>query len=233
MAHSRAAAEITLSDVSRLRAAVAAFGAVALSVVSLTGCAAGKSAETAQEKPSGLDGTEGQIGRIRLEGVALHTPTSTYWARGADVPLSLYIANTGTSADTLVNVSSPAFTGGWAVVPSNTLTPGPSASAANPFTSSASSSAPSAPSSGAPQSVAAHSAVSLGLTNLAPGGQMSPEALVLKGLAPKSSPLYPSMTVNITFTFAKAGQTTLPVPVQLSTSANSQTLPASYVPPTG
>ncbi len=71
----------------------------------------------------------------------------------------------------------------------------------------------------------------LGLTGLNTGSGTSKQTLVLVGLAKQSAPLTPGMAVPVTFTFANAGQTTLTVPVRLSTTPYDQTLPASPAPP--
>ena len=200
--------------VTALRAALTVLAAAALTAA----CAAGQQAQTSNENPS-LDGTSGSVGSIRLGGVALHTPTppATSYPAGATVPMSVHIANSGNTPDTLTNVSSPAFQG-WDVVPTPAVqVAGAGAAAAT----------------GAPQRIAAGGAVSLGLKDLTPSGTGSPETLVLHGLANSAAPLYPGQAVRITFTFAKAGQTTLTVPVQLSEKPNEQTLRPSYVPPSG
>jgi hypothetical protein len=196
--------------VSALRAALVALSAAFLTAA----CAAGQQAQTANEKPS-LDGTEGTVGSLQLEGVALHTPSAKSYVAGNSVPLSIYIANNGQSADTLTNVTSTAFTG-WDIVstPAVQVTPAPGAAAAT----------------GTPKAIGAGAAVGLGLSDLT-ANTGSPETLVLTGLAKKSAPLYPGTAVKITFTFAKAGTTTLTVPVQLSKDPNHQTLRPSYSPP--
>lgn len=215
----------TLSCVSAFRAAVLALGAAALTAA----CAAGQHAATAFEKPS-VDAAQGQIGSIQLQGVALQAPTSPAYSSGADVALKLYIVNDGHSGDALTNVTSPAFGGGWDVVASSTLSgSAPSASdsvSPAPLTPSA----PSSPSVGAPQQIGAGDAVGLGLTDLRPDGSASTNTLVLKGLANTSAPLYPGTTVSITFTFARAGQTTLSVPVQITAKPNTATLPGAATP---
>jgi periplasmic copper chaperone A len=201
----------TLLPVSALRA-----GLVALSAVFLTAaCAAGQQAQTSNERPS-LDGTQGSVGAIQLEDVALHAPTGTSYSAGDSVPMSVYINNNAESADTLTGVTSSAFTG-WDVVstPSVQVSAAPGAAAAT----------------GSPQQIGAGAAVGLGLENLTAEGTGSAETLVLTGLAKKDAPLTPGMAVKITFTFAKAGQTTLTVPVQLSSNPKHQTLRPSYVAP--
>jgi copper(I)-binding protein len=202
----------TLLPVTALRAALTVLAAAALTAA----CAAGQQAQTANENPS-IDGTSGAVGSIRLEGVALHTPPKSSYPAGATVPMSVYIANSGTTPDTLVNVTSDAFKG-WDVVPTPAVQAAPAAGAA---------------ASGAPQRVGPGASVGLGLQNLAPNGNSSAETLVLQGLADSAAPLYPGQAVRVTFTFAKAGQTTLTVPVKISEKPNEQTLRPSYVPPSG
>lgn len=195
---------------SALRAALVALSAAFLTAA----CAAGQQAQTANEKPS-LDGTQGSVGSLQLEGVALHTPVGKSYAVGSSVPVSIYIANNGQSADTLTNVTSTAFSG-WDIVstPSLQVSTAPGAAAAT----------------GTPKAIGAGAAVGLGLTNLT-DNTGSPETLVLTGLAKKSAPLYPGTAVKITFTFAKAGTTTLTVPVQVSKNPSHQILRPSYSPP--
>lgn len=187
----------TLLRVSAFRAALAAVGAAVLTAA----CAAGQDAQTANVKPT-LDGTYGTVGSIYLEGVALHTPDGPSFTAGDSVPMSLYIANNGTSPDSLTNITSTSFSG-WTVVPSSSTDSASSASAA-------------------PQSVGPGSSVGLGLKNLKPDGTGSENTVVMQGY--KGDPLFPGMAVKITFTFASAGQTTLTVPVQISEQPHSQTL---------
>jgi hypothetical protein len=213
--------------VSALRVALVALSAAVLTAA----CAAGQQAQTANEKPS-IDGTQGSVGSIQLDNVALHTPPSNSYAAGDSVPMSVYIANNGTTADTLTGVTSTAFTG-WSVVATSSVPTGSASASASPSGLGAppASTSASAPASGPAQQVGAGLAVGLGQTNLDGDGKGSDETLLLTGLADKSSPLYPGMTVKVTFTFAKAGQTTLTVPVRIGSTPNTQTLRPSYSPP--
>ena len=175
----------------------------------LTGaCAAGQHAQTAEEKPS-LDGTFGNVGNIQIEGVAFHAPNGASYPSGASVPLAAYIANNGTSPDKLVKVESSAFSGGWAVESG----------------SSSGSSSSSGSGNGQPQTIGPNQAVGFGLQDLGSSGAGSPKTIVLRGLTAQSAPLFPGTAVKVTFTFANAGQTTLTVPVQISTDPHQQTLP--------
>jgi copper(I)-binding protein len=200
--------------VSRFRVVLAAVCAAGAALLT-SACGAGQIAATAQEKPS-LDGTYGRVGNIRIEGVAFRTPSGPSYATGASVPLIAYIVNNGESADKLVKVSSPAFTGGWNVVSTPSLLAGPSG-APSPT-------AASQPTNGQPQTIGAGSAVGFGLENLSPSGAGSPESLVLLGYK-GPNPLFPGTTEKVTFTFANAGQTTLTVPVQIGSAPSGQTVP--------
>jgi hypothetical protein len=223
-AFERAKALDTLSIVSVLRAALVAICATALTAA----CAAGQQAATADEKPT-LDGTQGSVGQIHLVAVALHTPTgASSYPAGADVPLSVYIANSGTGPDQLTNITSTAFPGGWNVVSTSSLPSASGSPSATPLPQpSGSASSAAAPSTGPTQSIGAGSSLGFGFTDLTPEGSASPKTLLLMGLASSDAPLTPGMSVKVTFTFAKAGQATLTVPVQLSKEPYDATLPAS------
>lgn len=210
-----ATAVVTLLRVSRFRAALVAVCATGAAL--LTGaCAAGQVAQTAEEKPA-LDGTYGQVGKIQLDGVAFRAPSGPSYAGGSSVPLTAYIVNNGQSADRLVKIQSSAFTGGWDVVSTPSLLAGPSG-APTPARAGAT--------NGRPQQIPAGSAVAFGMQNLSASGAGSPESLVLLGLAKQSSPLFPGSAIKVTFTFEKAGQATLTVPVQLGTKVPSASVPA-------
>jgi copper(I)-binding protein len=196
----------TLLPVSALRVALVALSAAVLTAA----CAVGQDAQTANELPS-VDATSGSVGSIQLEDVALHTPDSASYPAGSNVPMSVYIVNNGEQPDTLTSVTSTAFTG-WDVVATPAVQVSPAAGAT------------SAPASGSPQQIGAGAAVDFGLTGLTDNDTGSANTLVMMSLASKSAPLFPGTAIKITFTFAKAGQTTLTVPVQVSTKPNTQTL---------
>lgn len=180
-----------------------AVGAAALLAVSLTSCAAGQHAATADVRP-GIDGTQGKAGDILLEGVAIHAPDGASYAAGSNAQLGVTLVNQGSSADTLVSITSPAFTG-WGIVDN---------AAAN-----------SADVSGdTGLTIDAGSAQRLGLADLGASDTASTRTVVLTKLTDK---LYPGNAVQITFRFAKAGSTTVRVPVQLTTTPNNAVLPSA------
>jgi hypothetical protein len=184
---------------------------VALAAVLLTAsCAAGQHAPTSDVVPA-IDGTHGKVGSMLLDGVALHTPSASSYPAGSNVQLSITLVNNGKAADTLVNVTSTAFTG-WGVVDNADVASATSASDADTGLT-----------------IDAGSAQRLSLAANGASADASPRTLVLMGLTKGASPLFPGTTVDLTFRFATAGTTTLQVPVQLTASPNEATLPA----PTG
>jgi copper(I)-binding protein len=170
-------------------------------------CAAGQHAQTAEVVPA-IDGTHGTIGKVVLDGVSIRPPTGSSYAAGSTVQLSMTLVNNGAEPDTLVNVTSPAFTG-WGIVDN-----------ADAASATASSGADTG------LTIDAGAAQRLSLAGGGVSSQASPRTLVLTGLASKSAPLFPGNSVDLTFRFANAGTTTLHVPVQLTPTPNDATLPA-------
>lgn len=192
----------------------------------LAACAAGQIAETANVKPS-LDGTFGQVGAIKLEGVAIHTPSVSgrasgkqYYVKGNSTAMRISLVNTGQRPDTLTDVSSPAF-GGWDVVPTASVS-----STATAKVSGAATSVRVAPQTSVPLGLE-----DLGYTNPKTHADTSARTLVLTGL--RKGRLYPGEEVPVTFTFASAGALTLTVPVQLGDNGPRETIPAEPTPTAG
>ncbi len=176
-----------------------ATGIAVLAMAALvSSCAAGMKAPTAEVKPA-LDATTAEIGDIQLATVALHAPSGAAYESGQSAQLTMVIVNNGRRSDTLVSVTTPAFAG-WGIVPTADATNAAATGAAG-------------------VTIAAGSAVQLGLQNLGttPDGA-SAQTLVLRSLTAGASPLYPGSSIKITFGFARAGSTTVTVPVQLSDS---------------
>lgn len=81
-----------------------AFALAMLAVVGLAGCGA-----EAQEPDLGAVGVEAQVGELALRDVELDNPPDGRYEVGSAASLNLAIVNQGLSADTLVDVSGPAF----------------------------------------------------------------------------------------------------------------------------
>lgn len=167
---------------------------VAGGLVLTSACAAGQQAQTADAKPT-LDGTQAQIGNIKLRGIAIVPPAGNSYPAGANARMRLVIANAGNRADNLTGVSSPAFAG-WSSF-NNAL-----AATAN---------------IGGRQtvSVAPGSRASFGVPD-------TRSVLVLRASKKR---IFPGTTVRITFTFARAGAVSVVVPIQISSPPGSSVVP--------
>ncbi|MGH3621853.1 MAG: hypothetical protein ACRDQ5_08695 [Sciscionella sp.] len=201
--------------------------------LALVGCGAGQITQTDTQVGS-VNGANGNAGRIAVRNAQLAFPDNPdgYYRRGERVPLEVYIANSGQTTDTLTAVRSPAAAGGEisgrttvlamtalrAMTPRDAATLEPSTSAgapAEPGTSASGSSQESSSaqekSSSAAESGAARPSTSSGgngsrVDNL-PVWRVS---IVLTGL---NRDVRSGQTIPVTFSFAKAGQVRLVVPV--------------------
>jgi copper(I)-binding protein len=189
--------------------------AVAMTLLS-AGCAAGQHAATAQESAA-IDGAVGSsVGSIDVRGIAIQAPaTGTSYAVSSSATVTGVIVNTGHADDTLTNVtakygtgSTAGSAGGWAVYPNQQDA---IAAVSNPQGSSGATGA-----STAPLTIPAGTSVGFALPS-------SPQVLELTGLTSK---LWTAQTVTLTLTFAKAGSVTIAVPVQLSNTPGTSTVPA-------
>jgi copper(I)-binding protein len=225
-------------------------GLLAAVAVLTSGCAAGEHAMTAEEKPT-IDATNADIGSIQLRGLAIESPvTSTFYAKGSSALVTMALINSGKGSDTLTGISSPAFSS-WGVFPKlaqaeaaqaapSSSSAAPSAASSAPTTSapSGSSSAPGTPAPGASTSPSVPAAAPSSSVAAVPTGTKSvtvaaglrlswgvPSATGGLLLMKFTKSVYPGTTVPITFTFDKAGSTTVSVPVQLTPGANQSTIP--------
>ena len=195
-----------MSTSGRVRVASRLGVAVAAALLTAS-CAAGQHAQTA-DVVGVIDGTSGQVGSIALKGVAIHAPTGQSYAADSNAQVGVTIANEGTVADTLVSVTSPAFSG-WGIVDN-------AAASATTSTSGGDTGL----------TIEPGSAQRLGLADLGGSATASPRTLVLMKLTSSAAPLFPGSTVDITFRFASAGTTTLHVPVQVTDAPDDATVPA-------
>lgn len=189
---------------------------VAVAVALLTsGCAAGQVAATSNEKAV-EPGIQADAGAIAIRGVLLQPPTGSTpsYDVGADVPLTAVLVNSGSKADQLTGITSSAFTS-WGAFQST---------AAGDAVAAAAQTSGTAPNPGGPSQPAASTTVSI-----APGARVSwgvPDAkgeLLLMHLKQR---LYPGTTVVLTFTFANAGSATVRVPVGLSATPGTASIPS-------
>ena len=89
-----------------LRAAT--MGVLLLSPVALSACSAGQVTQTATQERD-KTGAMAQVGDLTIRQVQLLSPRGGFYERGDDAELQLAVVNTGTEADTLVDVSGEGF----------------------------------------------------------------------------------------------------------------------------
>lgn len=95
-----------------LRTLAGAAGAVALSGLLLSGCGTGQISQTA-EQVSATNGLNTTVGQVDLRDVQIAYPAApagpaALYARGSSAPVRATLINTGSVADRLVSVSTPA-----------------------------------------------------------------------------------------------------------------------------
>ncbi|MFL6097821.1 MAG: copper chaperone PCu(A)C [Blastococcus sp.] len=216
-----------------LRAAT--MGVLLLSPVALSACSAGQVTQTATQERD-KSGAQAQVGDITLREGQLVSPRGGSYDRGDDAELQLAIVNGGTEDDTLVSVdgkgfssaeissgssssASPSFGSSGSAGSSSSAAPTSSSAAASTPTSSTPT--PTAPTSSAPTSSAPTSSSSGVQEITIPAGQ----TIFLGGdqysvtLTDLSESLTPGQYLEVTLTFEKAGEVTIPVSVANPTSS--------------
>jgi copper(I)-binding protein len=167
-----------------LRAAT--MGVLLLSPVALSACSAGQVTQTATQVRD-KTGAQGQVGDISIRQAELQAPSSGGYERGDDAELQVAFVNGGSEADTLVRVEGKGFASAEIAKPASRIS-----------SSSSSSSGP------ADQiEIPARSSVFVGQQN-------SDYTVTLTGL---EDTLNTGQYLQVTFTFEKAGEVTLPVTV--------------------
>ena len=220
-------------------------GAVTVAVLTLTGCAAGQHAQTADVVPA-IDGATANVGPIALRGVIVTAPTDKSYPAGGDAGLQLIMVNDGSSDDELVSVStsearevrffsSQPDTGSTSASESASGSESASESpttSKSPTTSESTSEQASPTDSGS----AATSSAPVGTIksiNLPMGRATSigfafdlPQ-IQLHGL---TSQLFPAQAIPITFQFAHAGAVSFTITVQLASAPSN--VPSENISPT-
>jgi copper(I)-binding protein len=245
----RRAGAFRLTGAQRVLVGIAA---AASSVVLLAGCAAGKDAQTVEQKPA-IDGVSADSATIGIRDAGVAAPeTGTSYPAGSDAPLRLYVVNNGTADDKLTAVSSDASTSALL-----TLTGPPGTSSTSTSGSASESASPSASGSasatGSASASASASGSGSGSTSGSVSGSASPSAaatsvpipipanssvavgysaigptIILQHL---NKQLFTSQTVQVTFTFASGVTITAALPVQLTSGGASA--PTVDISPTG
>jgi copper(I)-binding protein len=200
-----------------LRAATV--GVLLFSPLVISACSAGQVNQTSTQLRDKV-GPEVQVGDLTLRGMQLAYPTSGSYAPGDNAQLQMSIVNSGPEDDALVGIKGTGFSevrvtgsaSGTVVAPSPsagaTTTPPP---------------APATTSGGARAvdiTIPSNSSVFL--------GQNAP-TITLVNLRQE---LTPAQTLDVTFTFRKAGDVTVPVPVAVPSSNVPQTSSFNFEVPT-
>jgi copper(I)-binding protein len=182
-------------------------GALLLSPIALTACSAGQVSQTATQDRDKV-GPEAEVGDITLRQVTLEYPDEGRYESGDDVPLVMAVVNSGNEGDTLVGIEGEGFDG---VIVSGQAT----ASPAVPGSPSATPSAPGATPGGtapttsaAPTTAAASSEVDIPLpagSTVFVGGD---DGLTVE-LADLAEELTAGQSLELTFTFERAGEVTV------------------------
>ncbi|MGY1600840.1 copper chaperone PCu(A)C [Geodermatophilus sp. SYSU D00815] len=171
-----------------LRAATV--GVLLVSPLALSACSAGQVNQTATQLRDKV-GPTARAGEIELRAVELAYPRAGSYSPGDDAELRMAIVNDGDQEDTLTGISGPSFSR-VRITGSPTGTGAPAAPAAPGGTTSTGAGSITIP---------ADSVVYLGQNS---------QTVTLVDLGEE---LLPSQSLEITFTFAEAGEVTLDVPV--------------------
>jgi copper(I)-binding protein len=200
---------------SRVLLGAVAAGAAA---VLLTACGAGQTG-TIGGQVAAVNGAQGLVGKVAVRNVTLQYPTGgqDHYSVGEDAPLLFTLVNSGITADELVSISTPAagdvslsgataIPGGTTLVSAAVEASSGSSSTVVPTTSGSSTPSTSAGSPSATRTSVPSPSGGSG----EPGTTVGVVAAELTGL---TQDVRPGLTIQVTFTFAKAGPVTLPVPV--------------------
>jgi copper(I)-binding protein len=213
-----------------LRAAT--MGALLLSPVAITACSAGQVSQTATQNRDKV-GPEATVGDITLRQITLAYPQDGLYAAGDDAELQMAIINGDTEADTLVGIEGEAFDG---VVVSGQATPVP-AVPGSPSAAAETVPAEPTPAATVPPATEPEAATTPGATPTVPAPPTVPttppapsastqvqipvpagSTVFLGGssgatveLADLAEELTAGETIQVTLTFERAGEVTVPV----------------------
>ncbi|WP_344862835.1 hypothetical protein [Amycolatopsis ultiminotia] len=217
-----------------LGAGVSALGAALV----LAGCGAGQITQTDTQQPA-VNGTYAQVKTLVLRNAAVQYPAKgSGYSAGQPAPLTLTVVNQGQRDDKLVSVTSAgstapaAISGDATIVAGHSLVIGPTdadestGEQAAPGSSSASAPPPSSGGSpsdtGSAQPPASGDNVATGTPGAPPPSsaqvQLGTGTVELQGL---KQPLWPGMTIPVTFTFQNAGPISVELPVAAPANARS------------
>ncbi|QUQ69615.1 hypothetical protein [Kutzneria sp. CA-103260] len=214
--------------ITRLRLLPAVLGIGAAILVS--GCSAGQITQTDTQVPA-INGSMGTVKQIAVRDAQLAFPTAKrFYGRGDNAAVIVTIANSGQATDKLTGVSSPQFGSGQII--GDATIPGfhaiaASATAVSPLATTTATSAPatSTSSTGTSTSGSTSTSTSTSASSTSTSATSTSAAdlpvgtirIQLVGL--NVDKIQPGQTVQVTFTFANAGDLTLTLPIAADKSA--------------
>lgn len=153
--------------------------------VLLAGCGAGQITQTG-DMPPAVDGAEAQLGALHISDAQLRFPEHgrRVYRAGADVPLSMSIANDGTRDDRIESATSPA--GDVSIEGDRVITAGRALTVGGPVVREP------------------------GEDAATDSGEVGHADMTLTHLAHE---LHPGQVVTVTLTFRESGSVALPVPI--------------------
>lgn len=200
----------------RARLVPAALGlGIALTV---TGCGAGMMSQTAVQVAA-VNGASGKVGAIELRDGQLAFPAEKHYAIKSSAPLIITLVNSGANDDKLVSVSSPAaasvqvkgetaLVAGFALrAHANEPEHGSAGATSTPGATTTTPSSTSGRPNGSSATPTSSSAPTTSIDNKLKVGSVIITVTDLKRV------VWPGQTIPIKFTFAKAGEVTLDVPI--------------------
>ncbi|WP_375486460.1 hypothetical protein [uncultured Jatrophihabitans sp.] len=182
-------------------------GAILVAAALLTSaCAAGRVAQTADQKPS-IGGVNANVGSIGVRNLLIQAPTQgASFPKGSTLKLTVVLVNNGTSSDLLTNISSSAVSG-WGAYSS--VAAGNQVAEGGPAPSPA-------PQASRTVRIPNGSRTSFGVPS-------ATGSLLVTGT---KATVRAGNTVRMTLTFARAGTVSIAVPVALSNDESGSTVPA-------
>lgn len=215
--------------ITRLRLLPAVLGIGAAILVS--GCSAGQITQTDTQVP-GVNGSMGTVKQIAVRDIQLAFPTAKrFYTKGDSASVIVTIANSGDTSDKLTSISSPQFSSGQIIGDANI--PGhhaitAKATAVSPLTTtvttttgtstSSTGTSTSGSSTSSSTSTSASSSTSASVTSTTSAAPLPVGTVQIELIGLNVDKLQAGQTVQVTLTFADAGDLTLTVPIAADTS---------------
>jgi copper(I)-binding protein len=200
-----------------LRAATV--GVLLFAPVALTACSAGQVNQTSTQLRDKV-GAQVRLGDLELRGIQLAYPQDGSYVAGDDAELQMSIVNSGSEDDALTGISGTGFSRVRVTGSSSGTVVAASPSAAATTTPPPATATASGGGRAVDITIPAHSAIFL--------GQNAPTVTLVS----LGQDLAPAQTMDLTFTFERGGEVTVPVPVAAPSSNVPRTSTFNFEPDT-